>query len=59
MYTAEAPALTSPHPHVTDTPQVDATPRDTLHIGDQFSITGNDLLARRACGTLWVEQQVC
>jgi len=34
---------------------VDATPRDTLHIGDQFSITGNDLLARRACGTLWVD----
>lgn len=34
---------------------VGATPQSTLHIGDQFTLTGNDLLARRACGTLWVD----
>jgi len=34
---------------------VGATPQSTLHMGDQFTQTGNDLLARRACGTLWVD----
>ena len=34
---------------------VGARPQSTLHIGDQFTLTGNDLLARRACGTLWVD----
>ena len=29
---------------------VGATPQSTLHMGDQFTQTGNDLLARRACG---------
>jgi len=27
---------------------------DTIHIGDQFLSTGNDLSARRACTTSWV-----
>lgn len=34
---------------------VGASRSQTLHVGDQFTRTGNDLLARRACGTLWVD----
>mmetsp|Transcript_168255 Transcript_168255/g.540559 ORF Transcript_168255/g.540559 Transcript_168255/m.540559 type:complete len:165 (-) Transcript_168255:123-617(-) len=34
---------------------VGAERAETLHVGDQFTRTGNDLLARRACGTLWVD----
>mmetsp|Transcript_54555 Transcript_54555/g.130152 ORF Transcript_54555/g.130152 Transcript_54555/m.130152 type:complete len:495 (+) Transcript_54555:110-1594(+) len=34
---------------------VGASRGQTLHVGDQFTRTGNDLLARRACGTLWVD----
>lgn len=32
-----------------------ASRAQTLHVGDQFTRTGNDLLTRRACGTLWVD----
>lgn len=32
---------------------VGAKGAETLHFGDQFTRTGNDLLARRVCATLW------
>lgn len=34
---------------------VGAKRNQTLHVGDKFSLTGNDLPARRACGTVWVD----
>jgi len=30
------------------------SPEDTLHVGDQFLSTGNDIATRTACCTLWV-----
>ena len=36
---------------------VKASRAETLHVGDQFSRTGNDLLARKAAGTLWVDDE--
>ena len=35
-------------------PEVQASGQETLHFGDQFRRTGNDLLARRTCATAWV-----
>jgi IMP and pyridine-specific 5'-nucleotidase len=34
---------------------VGAERSQALHVGDQFTRTGNDLLARRSCGTIWVD----
>lgn len=30
------------------------SPRQCLHIGDQFTVTGNDISTRDACPTIWV-----
>lgn len=35
---------------------LDVRGEHTLHVGDQFTRTGNDLLARRAASTLWVDK---
>ena len=31
-----------------------AEPHETLHVGDQFLSTGNDIATRSACCTVWV-----
>ncbi|KAL3893905.1 MAG: hypothetical protein SGCHY_005575, partial [Lobulomycetales sp.] len=33
---------------------LDAAGHETLHVGDQFLGTGNDLLTRSACATVWI-----
>lgn len=33
---------------------LNVTGRETLHVGDQFLSTGNDLATRSACATIWI-----